>query len=217
MEEIYLDAKYFSEEKQRRLSKQAALTEFEIVREERSRQIEKMQIIYQYFLNAVERHTLNFFISTIKKSLKDKPNNFTLLSSPQFKQLLTKLFLAIPVNFRKHLGSTNFGAHKRNSTIEDSLPFEDYILFELPPVCIDKAIREILGYIAPRLIKNKFIVLNSNDEWALGCRGNYILHTNEYNWSNEMTKLILSYKGHYLQLKMIDEQIYSLKLFMAAA
>jgi len=217
MEKKYLEFKYFAAEKPRRYSNLSVNAEFELLKEERNRQTEQMDIIFHQFLEAVETHALNFFTSTIKKCFKEKGDDFNLISSSPFDKLLKTLFDNIQTIVRKHLSNRSFWAHKRHSVVEDPLPFEDYILFELPPVCIDKAIREILGYIAPPLIKNKVISVTSSDDWKLECRSNYILPTCEYNWSNEMTELFFNYKELYSQLKVIDEQLYSIKLFLDAA
>ena len=213
MEKNYLEPQYFAEEKLRRYSNLSVNAEFELLKEERNRQTEQMDIIFHQFLEAVETHALNFFKTTINKCFKEKGADFKLISASAFKQLLKPLFDNIHTIVQKHLGNRSFWAHKRRSVVEDPLPFEDYILFELPPFCIDKAIREILGYIAHPLIINKVISVTSSDDWKLECRSNYILPACEYNWSNEMTGLFFNYEELYSQLKVIDEQLYSIKLF----
>lgn len=215
MNEYDVNPCYFAEQKSKRTALEISDAELCFLKEERFRLKHQMKNIFEHFLKAVENHTKMFYHSVLESALQGVSHGY-MGTKNDLKTLITALFNDIPLIVKKHIDVVELWAHK-SGTFNATLPFDNYIQFELPPPCIDKKVKEVLGYIASLLIKNKVIKINGNSNWVLECGSNYIIPTADYNWSNEMLDILSIYEENFQQLKITINKIETLRIANSAA
>ncbi len=215
MNEYNINPCYFAEQKSRRTTAEIANAKLEFLKEEEFRLKHQMEIIFKHFLKAVENHTRMFYHSVVESTLPEKSND-SIEIRDDLETPIIALFNELPLIVKKHIDIVDLWAHKTES-FNETLPFNTYMQFELPPLCIDKKVKEVLGYIASLLIKNKVIKINGNTYWVLECGSNFIIPKSDYNWSTEMLDILSVYEEYFQQLKILNNKIDSLKIAHSAA
>ncbi|MBZ0199432.1 MAG: hypothetical protein K8H86_06165, partial [Ignavibacteriaceae bacterium] len=206
---------YFAEQKSNRASAEITGVELEFLKIQRAQLKNQMEMFFELFLKAVENHARVFYNSILEDTIADKNESYRDVLE-LLEKSIAELLNNIPVIVKKHLDVIGLWAHKAEFS-DNPLLFDSYIQFELPPLSIDKKVKEVLGYIASLLIKHKTIKLNDYNLWVLECGSNYILPVGDYNWSNEMMEIISVYEGSFKQLKIIDKKIDTLNFAVGAS
>jgi len=176
---------------------------------------ERMEDVCRAFLLGTSRFAAQWFEDRAERAVTASPDVVKDLTAERLRKLksaVERLVLRTSRIVGKHVNNDKYWVHRGQMSEDLFSHFGRYRVYgRSVPDELDRAIREVLGYLGSLLAEYGLAEVGDYKEWAIDHPGPHPKYRREYSWSDEMNASLMRYSELHSRLLKLSQELREVK------